>query len=167
MAQLARAKVSDYNAETQTIRLLDPKGRRKTPRVHFLPLAQKGAAIAAALAEEKKEKPEAKLFDASERAAGDRVSEISACLKIPSFNLLDLRRTCETMLVAMGITKETRAQLLSHGLGGVQDKHYDRHSYTNEKRGALQAWESRIDEILTGKNTAKTKVVGLQKLKAA
>lgn len=154
MAQLARAKVSDYNAETETVRLLDPKGRRKTPRVHFLPLAQKGAAIVSALAEAKKGTPEAKLFGASERAAGNRVSEIATALQIHSFDLRDLRRTCETMLVAMGITKETRAQLLSHGLGGVQDKHYDRHSYTDEKHGALEAWESRLDEILTGKAPA-------------
>lgn len=168
MAQLARAKVSDYNVETQTIRLLDPKGRRKTPRVHFLPMAQKGAAIVSAFAEAKKDTPDAKLFGASERAAGDRVSEISAELKVPSFDLRDLRRTCETMLVAMGITKETRAQLLSHGLGGVQDKHYDRHSYTAEKHGALQAWESRLDEILTGKKpTKEAKVVGMTRRSTA
>lgn len=167
MTQLARAKVSDYNAETQTVRLLDPKGRRKIPRVHLLPLAQKGAAIVSALAKAKKDNPEAKLFGAGERAAGDRVSEISECLKLPPFDVRDLRRTCETMLVAMGISKETRAQLLSHGLGGVQDKHYDRHSYTNEKRGALQAWESRLDEILTGAKAASPKVVGIETLKAA
>ena len=44
------------------------------------------------------------------------------------------------MLAAMGISKDTRAQLLSHGLGGVQGRHYDQHEYMDEKRNALQAW---------------------------
>ena len=52
----------------------------------------------------------------------------------------------------MGVSKDIRGQLLSHGLGGVQDAHYDRHSYLNEKHNVLVAWESKIDEILSGKN---------------
>ena len=63
---------------------------------------------------------------------------------------LDVRRTAETMLAGMGISRDTRAQLLSHGLGGVQDQHYDRHGYADEKRAALIAWERRLDEIENG-----------------
>ena len=33
---------------------------------------------------------------------------------------------------------EVRAHLQSHGLGGVQARHYDRHDYLEEKRGALE-----------------------------
>ena len=51
------------------------------------------------------------------------------------------------MLAGMGISRETRAQLLSHGLGGVQVIHYDRHDYTDEKRSALRAWEDRIASL--------------------
>jgi hypothetical protein len=50
----------------------------------------------------------------------------------------------------MHISKDIRAQLLSHGLSGVQAAHYDRHSYTNEKRSALIAWEQRLKQILVG-----------------
>jgi len=57
------------------------------------------------------------------------------------FELRDLRRTCETMLAAMGVSSGVRAQLQSHGLGGVQSRHYDRHTYTEEKREALQRCE--------------------------
>jgi hypothetical protein len=58
------------------------------------------------------------------------------------------------MLAGMGISRDTRAQLLSHGLSGVQAAHYDRHSYTDEKRAALVAWEQRLDDISTGKTSA-------------
>ena len=49
------------------------------------------------------------------------------------FQLRDLRRTCETMLAGLGVSSDIRAQLQSHGLGGVQNRHYDRHDYAPEK----------------------------------
>lgn len=54
------------------------------------------------------------------------------------FQLRDLRRTCETMLAALRISSDIRAQIQSHGLGGVQTKHYDRHDCGEEKRDALE-----------------------------
>ncbi|MGH8111499.1 MAG: hypothetical protein ACREPL_06115, partial [Rhodanobacteraceae bacterium] len=38
IAQLARATVSDYDADTQSLRLLDGKGRRTTARQHHVPI---------------------------------------------------------------------------------------------------------------------------------
>ena len=79
-----------------------------------------------------------------------------------AFDLRDVRRTCETMLAGMGISRDTRAQLLSHGLSGVQAAHYDRHTYTDEKRATLVAWEQRLDEITTDRpagNVVRIKVV--------
>ncbi len=70
------------------------------------------------------------------------------------FNLRDIRRTCETMLAGMSISRDTRAQLLSHGISGVQAAHYDRHNYFKEKQAALVAWEARLEEIVTGKMQA-------------
>ncbi len=72
-------------------------------------------------------------------------------MKCAAFDLRDIRRTCETMLAGIGISRDTRAQLLSHGISGVQAAHYDRHTYTEEKRAALVAWEQRLDEIANGK----------------
>lgn len=166
MAQLARIKVSDYNAETKTIRLLDPKGKRQTPRIHLIPLAPKGEELIAALVQTKRDSPDARIFGASERLAGDRVSEINKLIKIPTFTIRDLRRTCETMLVSIGIRKDIRAQLLSHGLGGVQDNHYDRHDYTGEKRQALTIWESKIDEVLKGETAKTSNVISIHRDKA-
>ncbi|MFY9975808.1 MAG: hypothetical protein WAK53_16235 [Chromatiaceae bacterium] len=41
-------------------------------------------------------------------------------------------------------------QLLSHGLSGVQNLHYDRHTYMDEKRAALFVWEHYLETIAGG-----------------
>lgn len=57
-----------------------------------------------------------------------------------------LRRTVETMLAGrLKIHKDNRAQLSSHGISGVQDAHYDRFDYFDEKRNVLTAWEARLE----------------------
>ena len=40
------------------------------------------------------------------------------------FQFRDIRRTFETMLAGIGVSRDVRAEILSHGLGGVQDRHY-------------------------------------------
>ena len=150
MEQLLRAEVKDWSASTKTLRLEDAKGRRKQARPHYLPLAPKAAALVASLAEAAKDREDKRLLPLVATTAGKRAKAISTAFGGPAFDLRDLRRTVETMLAAMGISKDTRAQLLSHGLSGVQDKHYDRHSYAEEKRAALVAWEARLEEIQTG-----------------
>lgn len=82
---------------------------------------------------------------------GKRVVEICAAMAGEPFDLRDIRRTVETMMAKLGISKDIRAQLLSHGISGVQAKHYDKHDYLHEKRAALLAWEARLEEIQTGK----------------
>jgi integrase len=51
MSQLLRAKVSDYDARTKTLRLWDGKGKRAIPREHLLPLAPGATAIVEKLIE--------------------------------------------------------------------------------------------------------------------
>ncbi len=79
----------------------------------------------------------------SNRAAG-----VCAGISGEAFNVRDIRRTVETMLVRLGISKDTRAQPLSHGISGVQAAHYDQHACTDEKRAALVAWDSRLSAIV-------------------
>lgn len=158
MAQLLRAKVSDYDQETETLRLWDKKGKRITPREHLLPLAPKGAAIVEKLLAMAKEESDL-LFSSNgstpmvETTPGKRVFSICQAMGCEAFDLRDIRRTCETMLAGMGVSKDVRAQLLSHGLSGVQAAHYDRYEYITEKRNALDAWERRLDDIAKGKSS--------------
>jgi hypothetical protein len=69
-------------------------------------------------------------------------------MKVEPFVLHDLRAACETQLVALGVvSKEIRGRLLAHGVSGVQDTHYDAHSYMPEKTDALRklhAWVKRV-----------------------
>jgi integrase len=80
------------------------------------------------------------------------VAEYSAWLekhvKVKPFLARDLRRTCETRLAELGVSKDIRAQLLSHGISGVQSKHYDRWAYLPEKGEALMRWERYLDGLL-------------------
>lgn len=150
MAQLLRAKVSDYDSDAAVLRLLDGKGKRTSAREHLLPLGPKAAALIQSLIV-LREGADDTLFEASERTVGNRVAEICAAMNASSFDLRDIRRTVETMLASMRVSKDTRAQLLSHGISGIQAAHYDRHDYLDEKRAALLAWEARLEEIETGK----------------
>jgi len=164
--QLARTKLTDYQSETGILRLIDPKGRRSVGKERFVPLASKAIEIIEGI-------PKGKdlLFavnctsDTLARRAGTRVSEINREIGGVSFNCKDIRRTCETKLAEMGISKQVRAKLLSHGDSGVQDAHYDRYDYHDEMRKALTAWEIRLDEILHDK-PAKSNVTSLKKIVA-
>ena len=166
MAQLLRAKVGDFDQDTATLRLWDGKGKRTQPREHLLPLAPHAAGMVAALVERAKarETDRAKhaglwLFSTHGRVAmnpetvSNRAAEVCAGIGGEPFNLRDIRRTVETMLAGLGISKDTRAQLLSHGISGVQAAHYDRHAYTDEKRAALVAWEARLDALRQAERT--------------
>lgn len=173
MAQLLRAKVGDFDQDTATLRLWDGKGKRTQPREHLLPLAPQAAGMVSALVERAKarETERAKqegrapelaglwLFSTHGRVAmnpetvSNRAAEVCASMAGEPFTLRDIRRTVETMLAGLGISKDTRAQLLSHGISGVQAAHYDRHAYTDEKRAALVAWEARLEAIRQAERT--------------
>lgn len=56
---------------------------------------------------------------------------------LPSFQPKQIRSGVETLLASLGVSKEIRGRLQSHGITGVQDKHYDSHDYLPEKRSAL------------------------------
>lgn len=171
MAQLLRAKVEDYDSKTKTLRLFDSKGKRTTPREHLLPLASKAANIVSELVDRAKRKKSPSLFVSRNGSTmyldtpGKRVSKISANMKGEPFNLRDIRRTCETQLAKIGISRDTRAQLLSHGFSGVQATFYDRHDYAQEKRKALVRWENHLERIETEK--PEEKIVDLKALRKA
>jgi hypothetical protein len=67
----------------------------------------------------------------------ERSMEAAGKLQRGAFSLRDLWRTAETHMAALGVSSDVRAQIQSHGLGGIQTRHYDRHDYMPEKRVAL------------------------------
>lgn len=148
IAQLARLDATNYDADSGEVILLDPKGRRRRPRTHAVPLVPEAAS---ALDTMRGRKLGDFLFTLSEGAAPatydefrNRFDQVVAAMATAgeleggTFTPGDLRRTVETRLAAAGETDETRGQLQSHGLGGVQNRHYNRHQYSEEKRAALE-----------------------------
>lgn len=164
--QLLRATVADFDSEAATLRLRDAKGKRAEPRVHVVPLAPTGASIVAGLANRSKALGSPYLFTSAGPKPIDvgtlswRVTEISRAMveageAAEPFQMKDLRRTVETLLAGLAVSKDVRAQLLSHGLSGIQSSTYDLHAYTDEKRQALVKWERRLYEIESGKAAGK------------
>lgn len=166
-AQLLRAKPADVDLDAATIVLYDPKGARTQPRRHVLPLTSEASKILKRRLEEASEA--APVFSTDGRTAmrhetvSTLVTDISGTMVTEKearspFQLRDIRRTCETMLAALKVSSDIRAQLQSHGLGGVQQRHYDRHEYALEKRAALEKWGRHLAALKSGK---QAKVVTL------
>jgi integrase len=156
-AQLGRVTRADVDLTAGTITLHDPKGRARfaNPRPHVVPivaqarpLIERRALLCAGA--------DAPLFSATGRVplrmatATALVRELCRAMSAANelehgpFALRDLRRTAETHMAALGVSKDVRAHLLSHGVYGVQARHYDRHSYLPEKRAALELWARRL-----------------------
>jgi len=160
--QLVRARVEDIDLEGATILLLDPKGRRMHAREHRLPLVGSALAEVQWLAQRARDAQSALLFSSANPSVTISAGTVSLLVTAfrktmmsdgtaaAHFQFSDLRRTAETRLAALGISKDVRAQLQSHGLGGVQARHYDRYEYMDEKRAALETWEAFLNGLLKG-----------------
>lgn len=165
--QLLRARLVDLDLGAKTITLFDPKGARAQPRVHVVPFPDQASAMLARLAMRAKElqsEPNvnsALLFTSDGKRAlrletvSGLVNQIVAAMLQAQelregFELRDVRRTCETMLAATGVSSDIRSQIQSHGLGGVQARHYDRHNYMVEKRATIEAWNQHLQALVGG-----------------
>lgn len=188
LAQVLRINAADVDKEARTVVLLDPKGRRETARRHVLPLTDAALELIEAIdkvrradwlfgdkdtpaAEGQKARGGQTHKDTVARKGAALLADVQAAVaarlgdkapKRPKLEARDLRRTAETMLASMGISKDVRAQLLSHGLGGVQGRHYDQHDYMAEKRNALQAWADRL-QALADRKPAPSNVTELNR----
>ena len=142
LAQLLRLTPEEVDLTAGTLTLFDPKGKRRQPRLHVLPITGPVKKII----ERRLQIGDPWIFSSNGKkpvhkaTPGKMVNAISE----GAYNLRDVRRTCETRMAEMGIPKDLRAQIQSHGLGGVQDRHYDRHDYLPEKRQALETWTARL-----------------------
>lgn len=159
--QLLRVKrVADIELESGLITIYDRKGRRPKPRAHVLPLTAHALEDVRALIERSEALDSDWLFASGKGTLGsdglsdlakelsDRFVEEGVCSQ--AFQFSDLRRTAETLLASLKVSKDTRAQLQSHGLSGVQTRHYDRYEYMEEKLQALELWERYLASAAKG-----------------
>lgn len=166
--QLLRAKwkAFDFTEGKETLLLNDTKGQGKA-RAHMLPLtafaleqikplqeANAKAKAGSPFTTDGKRITDADTLSHAVREVSDALAEATKKqdAKILPFQLRDLRRTAETMLQQLGIDREVRAHLLSHGrTQGVQGKHYERYDFMPEKRAALEKWARELERIIEGK----------------
>lgn len=148
--QLLRVTASDVDFERGIITLHDGKGRRARPRLHALPITDTIRPILETLVQVNGKAPSLFSSDGNTTIHMTTMSKLARTIGGGAYQLKDVRRTCETELAAIGIEKGIRAQILSHELGGIQNRHYDRHDYLDEKRDALNRWERHLDGIAAG-----------------
>lgn len=152
VAQLLRASVA---LDGKTLLIMDGKGRRTQPRLHRIPI-NPGSRLAALINGRTGrlwDMPEAEIEAQQLRVAG-LVVRISK--EMPErFTVRDVRRSIESALVAAGISLDVTAQLLSHALGGLQQRHYIRHDFEAEKTRALAVLEQIIDGSAPADNVVR------------
>lgn len=161
--QLARVTVADLDPDAHALHLRDPKGRRAVARDHWVPLLPEAEAAIAAM-REPAAGPYLLTFTGGKSGADyararREVAEIAAAMVARGeasapFTLGDLRRTVETRLAEARVPADVRAHLQSHGLGGVQARHYDRWDRAPEIRAALET----LQRIVAGKGVAAHKM---------
>jgi len=66
---------------------------------------------------------------------------------VENWKFHDLRRTVATNLTKLGIDRLILQKIINHSERGVTQI-YDRYSYMDEKREALQKWADRLDDIV-------------------
>jgi len=65
---------------------------------------------------------------------------------IPNWTLHDLRRTAKTLMARAGVRPDISERVLGHVIAGVEGT-YDRHSYADEKRDALEKLATMVERI--------------------
>lgn len=136
--QLVNLRTAAIDADS--IVLHDGKGRPgQSPRPHRVPLI---AAAAKALAACKPTGEFALSTDGgTTHVAAETLSEWSADVArdtISDFQTKRIRSGVETLLASAKVSRDDRGRLQSHGVTGVQARHYDGHDYMSEKRAALE-----------------------------
>jgi integrase len=146
--QLARVKMDDIDRDDMTVSILDYKGKRKEPRTHTIPLLPEvmeaieritgaGEYVFSCDGGKKPVSP-AYMNDVIKRVR--RKMEEAGEIEKGYFTAGSLRATVETRLAAKPyrVSSDVLSHLLSHGLGGVQARHYQHHDFIEEKLEALQ-----------------------------
>src|SRR5215472_5332869 len=140
-----------------------PAERYKSKRPNFVPLSK--AALAVITAQPKQDdcdyvfpsraktpysgfgKSKAKLDKAVFAAMKKQAKKGAKVEPMPNWTLHDLRRTAKTLMARAGVRPDISERVLGHVIAGVEGT-YDRHSYADEKRDALEKLAAMIERIL-------------------
>ena len=134
------------NVTADSIMLFDGKGRPgKPPRPHTVPLVPQAAAAMLEC------QPQG-VYAISTDKGTTHLSAITlskwaveAAQSLPGFQAKRIRSGIETLLASARVSSDIRGRLQSHGISGVQARHYDGHDYMEEKRQALETFFRLLD----------------------
>ncbi len=147
------------NIGSDSITLMDTKGRPgKAARPHTVPLIN--AAVAALQGCNPIGAFAISMNGGKSPLTADALSRwaVAASTGIVDFKAKRIRSGVETILASARISKDHRGRLQSHGIAGVQQRHYDGHEYMEEKRHALET----LFNLLEGVPVASGTVVQLK-----
>lgn len=138
--QLVRLRTANIKHQERHFILFDGKGRPGAgAREHWVPLT---APLLKALHECQPAGQFAFSTCGGEKPiAGTTLSKLAAEIASPhisGFTAKRIRSGVETALAAAKISRDDRGHLQSHGISGVQARHYDGHDYLDAKREALE-----------------------------
>jgi integrase len=156
-----RMRWQDLDLETAWWTL--PGEFTKNQRTHRVPLTQPAVAI---LREIKSGSPHPIWVFPSATVDGPVRSNTKQSERIRTaagvhFTPHDLRRTVGTNITGLGFSRFIMHRILNHTESGVGIV-YDLYEYDREKRQALEAWATRLEEIVTGRRAEDRKVVPLR-----
>ena len=135
-----------------------PKERYKTGAEHVVPLPRQAVGLLKEVSKlcPKPEGADAAHFVFSTRP-GSRFQGFTKCKErldtlseTSDWTIHDLRRTLRTGLSALRVDPDIAERVVGHVIGGVRGI-YDRHSFFEEKRRALQRWADRLATIVKQK----------------
>ena len=135
--QLVNLRTTD--AGDDSILLFDGKGRPGKPaRPHIIPLIDE--AVVALMECEPLGEYALSTDGGQTHVSASTLSAwaMEAAEGIEGFQTKRIRSGVETLLASANISADHRGRLQSHGISGVQSRHYDGHDYMAEKRNALK-----------------------------
>jgi integrase len=140
-----------------------PAERYKTKRANHVPLSNAALALVEAqpnfsdcdLIFPSRAKTPYSGFAKSKAALDEAVLEVvkqqvkpgAKMAPLSRWTLHDLRRTAKTLMVRAGVRPDISERVLGHVITGVEGT-YDRHSYSDEKRDALEKLAATVHRIL-------------------
>lgn len=149
--------VRTANVRADSILLFDGKGRPGKPaRPHAVPLIAQAAMAMLECA------PDGVYALSTEQGKTHLAATTLSAWAVeasaqPDFQTKQLRSGVETLLASARISSDIRGRLQSHGISGVQSRHYDGYDYMDEKRQALETLFRLLDDHeITKSMDAKT-----------
>jgi len=128
-----------------------PKRRAKNKLAHRVPLSAMALEILTMLHARTDAQPDDYILAG---ARGKRQqAEAAGAFNIKDFRGHDLRRTAASLMTGAGVSRLVVAMILNHAESEVTAV-YDRHSYDNEKRIALDHWARVLTAIIEQEDTA-------------